>query len=491
MTTFELPCVIFRISRLWYPGMPEDELYDATRGWWVLGSARDKAPFAVAVAEGVVRQVYEVGEWLPRYFPDTDTTRWGFTGWPSEEHADLVGSDVSSLFKAGQQNPVAYQNLDDQPTAPASGWSTSAPPLAKARSTLTTLIKSLDENPVLVMSLHSKEVFHSNLLGWLIERDPKAGARVLAPWLIVDESCNTLRVQRERNHLDLVVELPGHQPLIIENKVFSLPLEEQLEGYAEKNIPNLGISSGSRVLLSLADPGWAQGKFQDWRWASWRELIDCAAAEFSGDAFIQELVRQWVELVRTLARLTETFAPDDLEAPVHLDGETLALLEQVGLADAMRKFRNFAFRGKIEQAFRSAGIRVDEVEAGFSNKHPLLSVKVSVADGSTIGWQLQAGQWRRFVIVPEQWQGGPASKRSSYVQEHHAAWFDFSTEQTLGPFGGAPNTSHKHFAPGFVYDYVRVPGLTGDLLLQLSVTVTQTALDYAGCFARRGAPGNR
>jgi hypothetical protein len=49
-------------------------------------------------------------------------------------------------------------------------------------------VERLQENPVLVLSLNSKELFHSNLLGWLVERFPSAGASELQPWLVQDPS---------------------------------------------------------------------------------------------------------------------------------------------------------------------------------------------------------------------------------------------------------------------------------------------------------------
>jgi uncharacterized protein len=40
--------------------MLPDELYEATHGWWRVGSRREKARYAMAVSHGVVRVVYEI-----------------------------------------------------------------------------------------------------------------------------------------------------------------------------------------------------------------------------------------------------------------------------------------------------------------------------------------------------------------------------------------------------------------------------------------------
>lgn len=73
-------------------------------------------------------------------------------------------------------------------------------------------------------------------------------------------------VYREWNHLDLVVDLAGYRSVIIENKVFSLPDEDQLDGYTAVNIPAIGRDGANKVLLSLSDPGWPNGRYEGWTW---------------------------------------------------------------------------------------------------------------------------------------------------------------------------------------------------------------------------------
>jgi len=57
------PAILIRINRLYRDGMTEDELYDATRSCWKLGSRRNRAKYALAVFEGVVQEVYEIDGW--------------------------------------------------------------------------------------------------------------------------------------------------------------------------------------------------------------------------------------------------------------------------------------------------------------------------------------------------------------------------------------------------------------------------------------------
>ena len=116
------PVILIRINRLYRDGMTEDELYDATRSCWKLGSRRNRAKYALAVFEGVVREVYEIGGWHEggttpcksgiHKKPRTEG-RWEFTGRMAEEsvRSRYVGRSVAAYFTQGQQNPVKYVNV--------------------------------------------------------------------------------------------------------------------------------------------------------------------------------------------------------------------------------------------------------------------------------------------------------------------------------------------------------------------------------------------
>ena len=59
------PSMLIRINDLYRPQMSASELYDATRTAWPLGRRREHAKYALAVFEGIVREVYEITQWLP------------------------------------------------------------------------------------------------------------------------------------------------------------------------------------------------------------------------------------------------------------------------------------------------------------------------------------------------------------------------------------------------------------------------------------------
>jgi hypothetical protein len=490
----DFPGVALNVRRSWREGMDVDEVYDITRGWWVLGEQREQAEYAVAVAKGVVRGVFLIHGWRPRHLADdggpADTTRWGFDGEPSAEHEQLIGSDASHLFPQGAANPVRYLNLSDPgPAVVATSWASDRSASVERSGALGGLCAQLRSNPVLHLSLTSKELFHSNLLGWLFERSSEVATAVLRPLLEPDPAQQLHRVDRESHNLDLVVHLPGYRPVVIENKVFSLPQEEQLDGYAAKNIPAAGLAGATKVLLSLSDPGWSEGRYGGWTWLSYEDvaarLLPSVERHLLEDAFTVQLVRHWTEMIAVLRQIAELTAPSAAQ-PLLLDADAVALLQDVRLHDVFQKLRTRRVRHLLEQHLHDAGVDVDDLESSFRNGTPLLSGRVTLADGAEIGWQLQGGQWRRFVIVPDNLKGRSQAKREeriAYADAHHTSWFDFSAEQRLGPFQPAPSSDYKHFAPDFLYDYVRVSGISVSMVLELAELVLRKAAAYRAAWS--------
>ena len=115
------PALLIRINRLYRHGMSARELYEATRGVWRLGERRNRAKYALAVFDGVVREVYTIGSWCrggtlaysTRPADDVDVPdRWEFSGRvaPEPVRSRYVYRSVAAHFKPGQQSPVVYVN---------------------------------------------------------------------------------------------------------------------------------------------------------------------------------------------------------------------------------------------------------------------------------------------------------------------------------------------------------------------------------------------
>lgn len=111
------PLILFKIPKLWYPGMPSAELFEATRGWWRLGERRQGALYAAAVSAGVIREVYRIDSWRERGPGDRDhehdaggKPRWGFEGAVSSDLPELRNRSVKHWFKKGEAGVARYVN---------------------------------------------------------------------------------------------------------------------------------------------------------------------------------------------------------------------------------------------------------------------------------------------------------------------------------------------------------------------------------------------
>ena len=116
------PSILIRVNQLYHYGMTAAELYDATRSAWVVGDRREGSRFAMAVFEGLVREVYRITQWLPagstfnsrwsgRAFRRNG--RWEFVGVLAAEkiRKRYVNKYVGHLFTRGAQNPISYVNI--------------------------------------------------------------------------------------------------------------------------------------------------------------------------------------------------------------------------------------------------------------------------------------------------------------------------------------------------------------------------------------------
>jgi len=117
--TIDDPVLLIRVNQLYRHKMSEHELYEITRGIWRLGERRHRAQYALAVFEGVVREVYAIEEWHPALTTQYSTRdlskrdvdgRWEFVGKAASEEVRTKYKlhSVRAYFLRGNQNPVIY-----------------------------------------------------------------------------------------------------------------------------------------------------------------------------------------------------------------------------------------------------------------------------------------------------------------------------------------------------------------------------------------------
>ena len=108
---------VIRINRLYRSDMSRNELYDTTRGWWRVNiEMANKARYALAVAEGYVKEVYAIkGKWHKYGSNGHDEGegsegRYQFDGKVADDSIRrlYVGRSIDGIFKQGDAYPVRY-----------------------------------------------------------------------------------------------------------------------------------------------------------------------------------------------------------------------------------------------------------------------------------------------------------------------------------------------------------------------------------------------
>lgn len=110
---FEERALLIRINRLYRYGMPDEELYEATRKYWRIGLREHMPRIVCAVYAGIVREVYIADTWERP--PDTTGKvqgRVAFTGNVAgrEVREKYLNKSVAHVWKRGSQNPIKYVN---------------------------------------------------------------------------------------------------------------------------------------------------------------------------------------------------------------------------------------------------------------------------------------------------------------------------------------------------------------------------------------------
>ncbi|MFD8722968.1 PD-(D/E)XK nuclease family protein [Streptomyces sp. NPDC059629] len=358
------------------------------------------------------------------------------------------------------------------------------------------LVESLTDDLVFAMSRGSKELFHSDMLAWYVEHHPVLGEALSDAWHVPASGSgpDRVRVRREWRNLDLVVEWPGRSPLVVENKVFSLPDTGQLDAYAHAKLH--GLDHPVLVLLSLLDPGWPGRSWTTpdgalWRFRGYDELCavlrPCVPELRRTDRFAADVFERWLGLIDALVRLTaEVGTPAD-EEPLLLPERAAAVLRSARLDATVQKMRCLhatnRIRAELAGEIEERGI---VVRTTMSRGQGI--VEMFTADsGPGFGWQIQEGQFRLVYLTGRGPGYGRGEERRAVREEEaraHSDYFRFDgARDLLGDTGperpvvapGLP-LSFNGFAPDFVYRSVPAPDLTIEQVVDLGVTFARAAL---------------
>jgi len=357
------------------------------------------------------------------------------------------------------------------------------------------VVQELNDDLIYALSLGSKELFHTNLLGWFAEHEPIISAALLREWDPRTPPA-LVRARRELHHLDLVLHevkadgAAGPARVVVENKMFALPNLEQLRRYGLV-INTHFRDKPSLVLLSLADPGWPQGTWDDgagniWRHCSYQSLTQILTSDtrpLHVDRFAVATLQAWTTMMSRLAQLSDLVSQPRLDEVLLLPEAVRNELNQIRLDAPVQKLRAYHVTAQLRKEL--GDLLTDEVSIGvnFTNGHGLIEAFVGVGDNVEAGWQLQGSQWRMAIRVtkkhPLYGHGALLDAQRAQLADK-TGWIAFEGTPFEGALsfprikGGTPKFGK--FAPDFVYRYVHVPNLTLTTAVDTGLHIIHCAL---------------
>lgn len=334
----------------------------------------------------------------------------------------------------------------------------------------------IEANPLGRLMHGQRELFHSNLIAWFFDELPEAADAVFRP--LADGGDDRGRsVDREGNNLDLVFHWPDRAPLVVENKVFALPNREQLESYSRA--VRSWSAAPSLVLLSVSPPDFVP---HGWTHLSYMELAEMITEALPAhNSYEVETMRRYAALIADLHELVAMTDVTSDDEPVWLPPAALDALSSKQMRGALHKAR----AQRVAAALNELIPGLDPVAKGdLSNATPLVEVleRTRIDDKELlVGWQLQGDQFRRALVLWGRGYEGRTDQTKARREEfarRHPQLFAFPAVLAQEHAG---RKEFNHFAPTFVYRYVKAPGLTiGELkvaALELHATIGKEAVE--------------
>lgn len=228
--------------------------------------------------------------------------------------------------------------------------------------------ESVDLKNLLIyrMSNGSHELFHSNLIAWMLERDHN-----FAEVFFKELKGERYEVFREKKHMDIVLET-DNAAYVIENKFKSLPGTYQLERYQnsyEKEKPAKSFAAGA--LLGVHDVLGNECP-QKWHYVDYQEVADyidnsvANAPSTDKKDFEHLTVIQYGRLIRQLKKRFEQEI--DWEGKKMPSPSDFDLLDGIQLKDLCKKIQTAVFARRLSKQIDERLIDAEAVRYGFRFK---------------------------------------------------------------------------------------------------------------------------
>ena len=301
------------------------------------------------------------------------------------------------------------------------------------------------------LSLSSKELFHSNMIGWLLENNLVFAKNFFGR----EDLIRVSKVEREKFNFDLLVTADGIN-YVIENKVKSLPDRVQIEDYKEK--ARRKKLDAHFILLSLVEPtDEFRRDFPDVRVISYEQIHEWIVEVVPRDGYLESLLTDYAMLLSTLIRIKSLASDFHTEEYFSFNKEDAEILRGIRLFDVAQKIRYSCLAAVCDRCLTDIKLpNLDRLkkptEVALTRSIGLMSIKIRFGEILLIGIQIQGDQYRLSI----------ESTNKSDVQ--HLAEKLRNESLWLNP----PDAHRKmilKFGKNFKYVYSSVKGKSGEELV--------------------------
>jgi hypothetical protein len=316
------------------------------------------------------------------------------------------------------------------------------------------IAEGLKNNFLFQASLGSKELFHSNMLAWILEQQNE-NKQFEALRLFIKEvakldvgvitDTNTPRIAREENKIDLTIKWKQDKDwnlIFIENKMKSIPTSKQLNEYDDKIdvLKDTKTKEGldrrvKKKLILTPFPSKVQSNSEEMPWENItysKEIIEDFLTKIKDFEFanaeqtnIKVVLEKYLSFLKIQNDILKYLKLDDSEdfkkrhydfySKIAVENEDeseelgeeneetakhyMSIIRSLRLHDLVLKMAHSNLSNLLEKRFKPQLMEDYYFDSSFTNSTGITSVNTEIIKGKKffIGIQLQGNQFRHFV----------------------------------------------------------------------------------------------
>lgn len=307
-------------------------------------------------------------------------------------------------------------------------------------------IEELKKSPIFIMSLSSKELFHSNFWKWLIDLDNNF-LKAFFP----NFNHQKLEVKREEKNRDITIHIKDNKNFVyvIENKIKSMPTKEQLDRYEEKINEDKKTFEG--ILTGLETPSFIN-ECENWKFISYKNIgenikkILTSIKDKLNNDFYYQIILEYANMIINLNTVIEEISKEVGYQLIDENNKNIELLKDIRFDDVFKKLKadNFCnyitqnIKKELQSYISGTGYEV-KIWSSFSNGSAIADIRFIKDDKTTnerhIGIQIQGRQFRRCCQI----RGKSSQCIDAYNKYKNAGWLVEYKQDKQISFNGRTN----------------------------------------------------